>query len=408
MIAHMHDDVRNHDRVPKAAPLVAALLFMLPAGALFAQAAAGPTQNAAAGARVFGTKGCVQCHAIRGMGGSVGPDLGLIRERRSFFELAAAMWNHLPTMQATMEEAGMDRPGLTPQETGDFIAFLFTLDYFDAMGDVDSGRALFAEKKCVLCHQVQGTGGVIGPNLDYLSQYSSPMFVAAAMWGHGPGMAETMRSLRIERPRFTGREFRDLMAFFQSVSETSPEGPMYVLPGRADVGRELFSSKSCLRCHSVRGSGGQIGSPLGGRGLEWSASDFVAALWNKAPSMQAAMLAAGILMPELSAEEMADLVAYLYSVNYFSETGDARRGRQLVTQKGCLQCHKLDTRGGTTAPDLAEITGLVTQTEVVAALWSHTTSGMEEAAGESTGWPVLSPSDLADLVAFLRGLRQAP
>ena len=93
------------------------------------------------------------------------------------------------------------------------------------------------------------------------------VFVAAAMWQHGPGMAETMRSLRIDRPRFTGSEFRDLMAYFQSVSEAVHQGPMYVLPGRADVGRELFSSKSCLRCHSVRGSGGQIGPPLGGRGL---------------------------------------------------------------------------------------------------------------------------------------------
>jgi cytochrome c2 len=401
---------RIEARTPHTRLAVLAALCWLFIGAmsLAAQAAAGPTQNAAAGASVFGSNGCVHCHAIKGVGGGVGPDLGLIEERRSFFELAAAMWNHLPSMQATMAETGIDRPGLSARETGDLIAFLFTLDYFDAMGDAESGRTLFAEKKCVLCHQVQGAGGVIGPSLDYLSQYSSPMFVAAAMWGHGPGMAETMRSLRVERPRFTGSEFRDLMAFFQSVSDASHTGPMYVLPGRADVGRELFSSKSCLRCHSVRGSGGQIGPPLGGRGLEWSASDFVAALWNKAPSMQAAMLAAGVLIPDLSAEEMADLVAYLYSVNYFSETGDARRGRQLVTQKGCLQCHQLDARGGAAAPDLAEITGLVTQTDVVAALWSHTTTGVEASAGESAGWPALSSSDMADLVAFLRGLRQAP
>jgi cytochrome c len=179
----------------------------------------------------------------------------LIAERRSFFELAAAMWNHLPGMRARMADAGIERPQMSPRDTGDLIAFLFTLDYFDALGDVDVGRELFAVKKCVMCHQVEGAGGVIGPNLDYLSQYSSPMFVAAAIWRHGPAMAETMRSLRIQRPTFNGSEFRDLMAFFRSVTEQSPEGPMYVLPGRADLGRELYESKACIRCHRVRGTG---------------------------------------------------------------------------------------------------------------------------------------------------------
>jgi mono/diheme cytochrome c family protein len=331
----------------------------------------------------------------------------LIAERRSFFELAAAMWNHLPGMRARMADAGIERPQMSPRDTGDLIAFLFTLDYFDALGDVDVGRELFAVKKCVMCHQVEGAGGVIGPNLDYLSQYSSPMFVAAAIWRHGPAMAETMRSLRIQRPTFNGSEFRDLMAFFRSVTEQSPEGPMYVLPGRADLGRELYESKACIRCHRVRGTGGQIGPALSGRGLEWSATDFMAALWNKAPSMQAAMRAAGMSIPELSAEEMADLVAYLYSVNYFGEAGNPNRGRQMVTARGCLRCHSLSGQGETVANDLAEGTSLVTNNDVVAALWSHTVTGFGESGDDVMPWPEFTPVQMADLVAFLRRLRQA-
>jgi mono/diheme cytochrome c family protein len=342
----------------------------------------------------------------------VGPDLGRIEERRSFFDLAAAMWNHLPSMRTSMEERGIPYPELHPRETDDLIAFLFTLDYFDAAGDEGNGRQLFAEKKCVMCHQVQGAGGVVGPNLDYLAQYSSPMFVAAAMWNHGPGMADRMRQMRIERPRFTVAEFRDLMAFLESLSDQSPQGALYVLPGRTDVGRDLFAEKMCFACHRVGGIGGQIGPALGGQGLEWSASRFVVALWNKAPSMQASMRAGGLAVPQLTAEEMADLVAYLYSVDYFGESGNPARGRQLLRQKECLRCHAVSGRGGEIASDLAEVPGLRTTTEVVTALWNHPVTPVPVEAGDETSviseWPTLSRFEMADLVAILRELGPAP
>jgi mono/diheme cytochrome c family protein len=407
MIAQSRCRVPSPDAVRRIL-LGAVLSLMLPAANLLAQAGPGPTQNAASGARVFGTKGCVQCHAVRGLGGGVGPDLGRIEGRRSFFQLAAAMWNHLPSMRKSMEELGVDYPELHAHETDDLIGFLFTLDYFDSHGDVDAGRQLFAEKKCAMCHQVQGAGGVLGPNLDFLAQHSSPMFVAAAMWNHGPGMAETMRTLRIQRAPFTGTEFGNLMSFLESVMDQTPQGPLYVLPGRADVGRELFSEKGCIRCHAVRGAGGQIGPPLGGRGREWSASEFIAAMWNKAPSMQAAMRAGGISVPELTAEEMADLVAYLYSLDYFGESGTPARGRQQLTLKGCLQCHALYGRGGRSASDLGESAGLVTTTEVVTALWNHTVIGMGGGTGEAAEWPAFSAVEMADLVAFLRQLGSTP
>ena len=65
--------------------------------------------------------------------------------------------------------------------------------FADDRGAFSEGRRLFTEKRCVVCHQVAGIGGVIGPSLDFLGQYGSPIFVAAAMWNHGPAMAEVMR-----------------------------------------------------------------------------------------------------------------------------------------------------------------------------------------------------------------------
>ncbi|NIR31747.1 MAG: c-type cytochrome, partial [Gammaproteobacteria bacterium] len=88
----------------------------------------------------------------------------------------------------------------------------------DPPGDVESGKRLFTEKKCVICHQVGVYGGVIGPSLDYLSQYGSPIIVATAMWNHGPTMSEMMSERGIPRPMFSGAELSDLIAYLESVA----------------------------------------------------------------------------------------------------------------------------------------------------------------------------------------------
>lgn len=184
--------------------MVAALSFVLlwTSAPVSAQSLFSPSQDPTVGSRVFGAKGCVKCHAVNGVGGSVGPDFARFPRPHSFYDLAAAMWNHLPTTAERMRQLGISRPHLDPRETGDLIAFLHTLDYFDPPGNPVIGQTLFNAKKCNVCHQVAGTGGVVGPNLGSVAQSSSPIFVAAAMWNHGPAMAEAMRARGIERPTF--------------------------------------------------------------------------------------------------------------------------------------------------------------------------------------------------------------
>ena len=87
-----------------------ALLFavvLASSTAAWAQASAPPPL---AGSRVFGAKGCVKCHAVNGSGGRIGPDLGRIVRPRSFYDLATAMWNHLPRMTDRMHT----RSGTSP------------------------------------------------------------------------------------------------------------------------------------------------------------------------------------------------------------------------------------------------------------------------------------------------------
>jgi len=308
-------------------------------------------------------------------------------------------------MVPRMKQLGITRPKLDAREAGDLVGFLYTLNYFDRPGDAAVGRKLFSEKHCILCHQVRGTGGVVGPNLDSLQQFASPIFIASAMWNHAPRMAEVMKERGIERPTFTGQELRDLIAFLAPATAGPQEGPLYVLPGRPEVGRQLFGEKGCVQCHSVGGVGGKVGPDLVEMGARRSPMEFAAAIWNKAPLMLAAMKPRGITIPQLRPDEMADIVAYLYSVRYFGNAGSPPNGYAVLSQKGCLHCHAISGERGKTASDLTRAKGLDTPAAVLAALWNHAVV-TPTVAGKKVGWPEFRPQEMADLVALLQSLGQ--
>jgi mono/diheme cytochrome c family protein len=386
-----------------AAVLVCALVALALPWPALAQPLFGSGQDPLAGSRVFGEKGCARCHAVNGVGGKVGPDLGQRPRPRSFFDLATAMWNHLPRMAERMQQLNIPRPRLDATEASDLIAFLYTLNYFDPPGDPQAGRRLFTAKRCVVCHQVSGVGGVVGPNLDALGQSGSPIFVAAAMWNHGPAMAEVMRAKRIERPTFRDRELLDLIAFLRAASPAPVEGPLYVLPGRPEEGQRLFVEKRCADCHGVAGRGATIGPDLAERAIPRSLTQFAAAMWNKAPAMLQAMGARGIPVPQLRADEMADIVAYLYAVQYFAVPGDPQRGAALARDRGCLTCHTVHAPNGQAPTDLGRVRDLASPAAVVAALWNH----VLVARRPPGRWPELRAEEMADLAAFLRSLPRA-
>lgn len=388
-------------------PTIIAIVFVLAFDVSLAasQDVFGPSQDPVAGSRVFGAKSCSKCHAVNGIGGKIGPDLGRVARSRSFYDLATAMWNHLPQMVQRMEALGITPPQLEVRETEDLIGFLYTLNYFDTPGNAEAGRRYFSEKRCIVCHQVGGTGGVVGPNLDFFQQFGSPMFVVSAIWNHGPQMIEAMKSRGIERPAFIGPELQDLIAYLAPASGGAREGPVYVLPGRAAEGQRLFKEKHCLECHSVGGAGGHVGPDLVKRGLRRSLTEFSAAMWNKGPAMMAAMTPRGISVPHLRPEEMADLVAYLYAVGYFAGPGDARNGSRLAADKGCGRCHALSGERGKSASNLTRAKGLDAPGAVIAALWNHATISARGGRAQKMAWPEFRPEEMADLAAFLQSPR---
>jgi mono/diheme cytochrome c family protein len=227
------------------------------------------------------------------------------------------------------------------------------------------------------------------------------------MWNHGPQMAEAMKQRGIERPAFTPQELRDLVAFLAPATGGPPEGPLYVLPGRAEVGRQLFSERRCIECHAVGGVGGKVGPDLVELGVRRSPVEFAAAIWNKAPAMAAAMRQRGITVPQLKPEDMADLVAYLYSVRYFA-SGNISSGWKVAYEKGCLHCHAVYGERGKPASDLTRARSLDSAAAVLAALWNHAVVTPPAIGGKKPEWPLFRGNEMADLVALLQALTRRP
>jgi len=322
------------------------------------------------------------------MGGTIGPDLAQVGQSRSLEDLAAAMWNHLPLMAERLPQLGIERPALSPREAGDLIAFLFSVNYFDPPENLGAGQRLFVEKKCIVCHQVAGTGGVVGPSLDVFKRHGSSRFVAAAMWNHGPAMAQAMRTRGIPRPTVTGSELAALIAYLRSLWQGPADAPLHLLPGRAGVGQRLFVEKRCAECHGE--PGGRAGPPLAGRGVPRSLTQFAAALWNKEPAMLESMKLRKISLPPLQADEMAHLVAYLDAVWYFASPGDPGRGWQMLGVKGCLGCHSVSVRDPWAPRNLTLARGLDSPAAAISMLWNHVL--VKAPGGKREVWPPYRPA----------------
>ena len=83
------------------------------------------------------------------------------------------------------------------------------------------GRKLFASKGCVVCHSINGIGGVDAPALDSstMQPIMDPFDFAAKMW-RGAGTMIAMQEDELgEQIEFTGAELADIIAFVHSSSE---------------------------------------------------------------------------------------------------------------------------------------------------------------------------------------------
>ena len=356
------------------------------------------------GARLFVSKGCVKCHALKGEGGKVGPDLGKIDLGDTQFELASRLINHIPSMAQGMERARLAKPNLTGDELTEISAYLYILKFFDETGNSTRGRYVFAEKGCDNCHPLSGNGKEGEPGLDEFPQNISAVFLGQAIWNHGPVMIAEMVKLGMKWPVFEGTEMMDLLEYIKMSARGAKE-TAFITPGNPRQGRQVFVAKGCIKCHSIRGEGGKGGEDLGKKAKTFykSLTQIASTMWDKGPTVLAKMAQTQTGIPKFTPKEMADLIAYLYFLHFVDEPGNPTNGNRVFSELGCATCHSVNgIKGELMQIDLSKYGKTTNPMELVTGVWNHSTEIEKAMREKGISWPRFKKGELDDLLEFIR------
>ena len=358
----------------------------------------------ATGYRLFSEKGCFKCHSILGQGGRVGHDLGRINLKGSRLDVVSNMLNNAETMGYKMKEMKIVRPHLTGGEIESLIAFLYYVNYFDEPGDAAKGRKLFESRQCVRCHEAPAPQSRGAPALASFPRNISPIYLAKSLWNHGPRMRSEMARLGIPWPKFEGTEMMDLVAYLKEAGR-GESFATYGAPGNPNEGRKVFQDKGCPQCHGGNDGGApNLADPS--LGLQESLTQTVSRLWNHAPKMFARVGEIQMKVPEFTEREMADLVAYIYFLNYFDPSPDLALGRKLFVDKQCAACHSLGSGVQGTGPDLSASQKTASSMEMVSAMWNHTPFMQSVMKERDISWPYFEKGELNNLLGYIRSLKK--
>lgn len=175
---------------------------------------------------------------------------------------------------------------------------------------IRSGHTLFSQHGCTNCHAVQGEGGKVGPDLSRMTVWASPILGAAVMWNHVPLMEKAMKKQDLFWPAFKENDLSDIFTYLHSLNKQ--KGSIFAFRGEAHIGKELYSTIGCQTCHGEPHRGGAIGPDLGK--TAWRTTDentFANRMLRHAPTMLKIAKKAGLLWPNLTGSEIANIFAYL-------------------------------------------------------------------------------------------------
>lgn len=299
---------------------------------------------------------CTSCHRFNGLWDSAG--LGkLFKTRLSPTRLAGAVWSHAPKMWNAA-------PSITAEQSADLMAYFFAAGYFERIGDARRGAARFLKLQCAKCHPDN--------EVARWTIIASPSGLLAAMWVHAPRMKTAMETRELTWPSVSEQDMRDILAYVAARTGKTNHLPQIQF-GAADRGEMLFNSKQCASCH--QGPLALTATPVA-----HSLTETAASLWNHAPMLTRTS-------QTLNAAQLSDLLAYLWSLRYFDELGNATRGSQVFTAKGCASCHNNTPRNPLTAATALQ------------AIWQHA-PGAKGGNRNSEPWPLFVGDEFADLLAF--------
>jgi ubiquinol-cytochrome c reductase cytochrome b subunit len=210
-----------------------------------------PAEQAAAdlkkGEELFRTSGCINCHKVRGRGGSVGPELSgdtlKGRDRQWLTEQIINSRAHFPTGGRTTSMTAFTN--LSKEEVNEIVSFLLSLSGPEAAEggatsaggaekkspEAERGKAVFQSRGCSGCHKINGQGGAIGPELSgntlkgrdsqwLVDQITNPK-------SHNPN------SIMPASTDLGKEQLSDLVSFLMSLSAAPAEAPSQGEGGQA-------------------------------------------------------------------------------------------------------------------------------------------------------------------------------
>jgi mono/diheme cytochrome c family protein len=216
---------------------------------------------------------------------------------------------------------------------------------------------VFVAQSCNQCHSINGEGGKTAPDLGKrIDRNYTPAVLVSIMWNHAPAMWGAMEARGIVRPVLDEQTAADLFAYFYSAR-------FFDKLGDAGRGKQVFSAKHCSDCHGITQSKAAGAKPV----VEWESLGnpvgLAEAMWNHAANMRDAFAKEGIRWPELTSQELSDILVYVRNlretqhVDTRMETVGGPGGEALFQSKGCAGCHtaKLELRPRLTGKTLTDI-----------------------------------------------------
>lgn len=351
-------------------------------------------ENPTEGFRIFYEKGCMECHAVAGSGGTAANDMTKVVTKHSFYGIAQMMWNHVPKMSEKFEEEKIQWPHITSDEMSALMPFLSYLNFFDKPGDPEEGEKVLFREKCVICHRVGKVGIVRVKSLDEFMQYRSPAFFVARFWNAGKEVAEARRAQGLKPIGFRDNDLLDIIAYIKrSALEEIGGSKISLPPPNPRRGRRLFSEKGCATCHPHAGTPRETYAGVAvGSFTQIAQRMFNHTMWNNPDRPE---------MP-MTPQEMSDLVSYLYFLSYAGIQGTPENGERLFFEKKCATCHAINGKGATTAPDLGSSSDLKSPMDLLTGMWNSAPEKMQKEMVEAgVAWPQFGGNELDDLFAYI-------
>ncbi|OGP32783.1 MAG: hypothetical protein A2X88_06870 [Deltaproteobacteria bacterium GWC2_65_14] len=166
-------------------------------------------------------------------------------------------------------------------------------------------------------------------------------------------------------------------------------------------GRKVFEGKHCSQCHSIFERERKIGPKLQSSKFYGSFLDIFSSLWNHAPEMAVYMRREVLDRPQLSTNELNQLISFLYMLPYLGEPGNPRKGEALLEEKTCFRCHHLGRKGRKDGVPLDTLAVYQSQVVLLQRMWNHGPEMILRMAQTGSPIPTFSGNDMTDIFAAL-------